>query len=200
MPSPGINKRLTQVEAHDEGVLLVPFSFTINGSSDPDGIVGDLIDTVARSEAGEFLVTLKRRPARCFFGSAGVSETADDTQLSARVDWSTVVSAGTFVVRTFGAATTTLTSGAVTGTLTSGALTGTVTDLTVDLAGAGAPNDPDTAALHAGAVTGTVTSGALTGTVTTLTGTTTGVQVDPTDNLIVGGFLLVSKTNRDGRP
>jgi hypothetical protein len=130
MPSPGLNKRLNPVEAHDEGVTLIPFSFTINGTSDPDGIVGDLLDTVTRNEAGEFLCTLKRRPARCYYGHAEISSTADDVDIYGKVDWSTVVSAGTFVVRC-------------------------------------------------------------------MTGAT---QTDPTDNLVVGGVLVVSKTKRDGRP
>lgn len=129
MPSPGLDKRLTPVVAHDEGTVLVPFSFTINGTSDPDGLQGDLLDTVTRNEAGEFLCTLKRRPARCFAGVAEISSTADDTDIVGKVDWSTVVSAGTFVVR---------------------CMTGAV-------------------------------------------------QTDPTDNLVVGGFLLVGKTTRTGR-
>lgn len=129
MPSPGLDKRLTSVVAHDEGTVLVPFSFTINGTSDPDGLQGDLLDTVTRNEAGEFLCTLKRRPARCFAGVAEISSTADDTDIVGKVDWSTVVSAGTFVVR---------------------CMTGAV-------------------------------------------------QTDPTDNLVVGGFLLVGKTTRTGR-
>lgn len=166
----GLNKKLRPAMAHDEGLVVVPFGFVINGTSDPDGIIGDLVDTVTRSEAGEFVVTLKCKVAKCFFGAAGVSETADDTQLSARVDWSTTESAGTATVRIFGAPTTTLTSGALTGSLTDGTVAdNAVTDLT------------------------------LSGTLTTLTGTTTGVQVDPTDNRIVGGYLLVSKTTRDGR-
>lgn len=99
MPSPGLNKRLNQVESHDEGVVAIPFSFTINGTSDPDGLQGDLLDTVVRNEPGEFLCTLKRRPAVCFVGFAEISSTADDVDIMGKVDWSTVVSAGTFVVR-----------------------------------------------------------------------------------------------------
>lgn len=114
------------MQSAEEGLVLVPFGFTINGTSDPDGIIGDEVDTVARSEAGEFLVTLKRTAPVCFFGDAGVSNTADDVDIYAKVDWSTVASAGTFVVRT-------------------------------------------------------------------MTGAT---QTDPTDNTLVGGFLLVRKTTR----
>ena len=125
----GLNKKLRAVQSHDDGVVLVPFGFVINGTSDPDGLIGDLLDTVVRSEAGEFLCTLKARPAKCFFGHADVSPTADDVDIYGKVDWSSVESAGTFVVRMMTATT----------------------------------------------------------------------QTDPTDNLLVGGFLLVSKTTRDGR-
>jgi len=129
MPTGGLNKKLNKVESHDEGVVLVPFKFQINGTSTPDNLEGDLLDTVARSEAGEFLCTLLKRPARCFGGFAMVSNTADDVDMYCAVDTSTTVSAGTFVVRT-------------------------------------------------------------------MTGAT---QTDPTDNLFVGGFLLVQKTTRRGR-
>jgi len=99
------------------------------GTSDPDGLIGDMLVSVSRSEAGEFLCTLRDKPAVCFYGDASVSVTADDTDIYARVDWSSVVSGGTFVVR---------------------------------------PMDDTT-------------------------------QTDPTDNLLVGGFLLVKKTTRRAR-
>lgn len=92
-------KRLLPVDSTDEGVVLIPFGFTINGTSDPDGLIGDNLATVARSEAGEFLCTLKDVPPYVFFGYAEISSTADDVDIYGKVDWSTVVSAGTFVVR-----------------------------------------------------------------------------------------------------
>lgn len=121
--------RLNNVQAYDEGCVAVPFGCTINGTSDPDGIIGDLIKSVTRNEAGELLFTLKKKPAVCFFGVATVSVTADDVDIYGRVDWSTVVSDGTFTVRF-------------------------------------------------------------------QTGTT---ETDPSDNLLVGGFLLVKKTTRRAR-
>jgi hypothetical protein len=87
------------VEAKDEELVLVPFGFTINGTSDPDGLIGDELVSVTRPEAGEFLCTLKDKPARCFFGHAECSVTADDVDLSGRVDWSAVATDGTFTVR-----------------------------------------------------------------------------------------------------
>lgn len=124
----GLDRVLSQLEVVGEGFAVIPFGFTINGTSDPDAIIGKTLATVVRSEAGEFLCTLAANttPAVCYVGFAGVSNTADDVDMEAIVDWSTVVSASTFVVRT-------------------------------------------------------------------MTGAT---QTDPTDNLLVGGFLLVKKNDR----
>ena len=107
MPTPGLNRRLDKLECSDECVVLIPFKFVINGTSDPDGIEGSMIATVTRNEAGEFLGTLDCRPAKCIVGVASVSNTADDVDMYAIVDWSTVESAGTFVVRTMTGATQT---------------------------------------------------------------------------------------------
>jgi hypothetical protein len=126
MSRPG---KMFLVEAKDEELVVVPFGFTINGTSDPDGLIGDELVSAVRSEAGEFLCTLKDQFAQCFFGHAECSVTADDTDLSGRVDWSTVVSDGTFTVRFLDDTT----------------------------------------------------------------------QTDPTDNLLVGGFLLCKKTLRRAR-
>lgn len=122
-------QKLHLVQSPDEGMEIVPFGFTINGTSDPDGLVGDTLVSVARSEAGEFLCTLRDRYPVCFVGKAEVSNTADDVDLYAKVDWSSVVSSGTFVVRC-------------------------------------------------------------------MTGAT---ETDPTDNLLVGGYLICKKTTRRAR-
>lgn len=122
----GLNRVLSPLENLGEGFAVIPFGFTINSTSDPDAVRGSI--TVARSEAGEFLCTLLDDvpPAQCYVGFASVSNTADDVDMYSIVDWSDVVSAGTFTVRC-------------------------------------------------------------------MTGAT---QTDPTDNLLVGGFLLVRKTDR----
>lgn len=124
-----MRRKLFIPESTDEGVVVVPFGFTINGTSDPDGLIGDCLVSVSRSEAGEFLCTLRDQPAVCFYGDAQISSTADDVDIYAKVDWSSVVSAGTFVVRC-------------------------------------------------------------------MTGAT---ETDPSDDLLVGGFLLVKKTTRRAR-
>lgn len=124
-----LRRKLHLVESSDEGIVLLPFGFTINGTSDPDGAKGDSLASVVRSEAGEFLCTLTGEPVDCFGGWAQVSNTADDVDMYCAVDFSAVDTAGTFVVRTMTAA----------------------------------------------------------------------VQTDPTDNLLVAGFLVVKKTDRVGR-
>ena len=123
----GLNLKLDLLETLGEGFVVIPFGFTVNGVTDADGLKGPIASAV-RSEAGEWLCTLKDNsvPTQCFYGVAAVSNTADDIDMYTLVDWSTVVSAGTFVVRSMVAA----------------------------------------------------------------------VQTDPTDNLLVGGFLLGRKTDR----
>lgn len=120
-----LRRKLHQTECTLEGFVLMPFGFTINGTTHPDGIKGCLT-AVTRAEAGEFSCTADGEPVDCYGGFAQVSNTADDVDMYATVDFSTVDTTGTFVVRT-------------------------------------------------------------------MTGAT---QTDPTDNLLVGGFLLVKKTNR----
>jgi hypothetical protein len=122
----GLSKLLAAVLAHDEGLVLIPFGFTINGTTTPDGVVGLDVSTVSREEAGEFNVTLVDIPAACLFAVAGVSNTADDVDMYARCDWSTVATDGILKVRAQTGAT----------------------------------------------------------------------QTDPTDNLLVGGFLVCRKTSR----
>ena len=103
----GLSKLLTQVLCRDEEVVLLPFGFTINGTSDPDGVTGLGVSTVTRAEAGEFNVTLVDEPAVCLFAVADVSVTADDVDLYARCDWSTVATDGILKVRTMTGATQT---------------------------------------------------------------------------------------------
>jgi hypothetical protein len=94
-----LRRKLFQPECTDEGVVMIPFGFTINGTTTPDGLKGDSLSTVARSEAGEFLCTLTGEPVDCFGGFAQVSNTSDDVDMYCTV--------GTFVVRTMTGATQT---------------------------------------------------------------------------------------------
>ena len=95
------------VECPDEGVVFLPFSFTVNNTSDADGLVGDCLVSAAFSEAGEYLCTLRDKYPACFGGFANISNTADDVDIYAKVDTSSVVSGSTFVVRCMTAATQT---------------------------------------------------------------------------------------------
>lgn len=95
------------VESPDEGLVLVPFSFTVNTTNDADGLSGDSLVAAVFSEAGEYLCTLREKYAFCFGGLANVANTADDVDIYAKVDHSNVASAGTFVVRCMTAATET---------------------------------------------------------------------------------------------
>lgn len=104
----GLNRILQLLEILGDGFVVIPFGFTINGTTTPDGLLGPLA-SVAYSEAGEFLCTLadNSTPYSCIYGCAQPSTTADDTDLDGKVDWSTVASAGTFVVRTMAGGTQT---------------------------------------------------------------------------------------------
>ncbi len=100
-------QKLRLVETADEGIVLVPFQFQVNGTSDADNLKGDNLVSAVFSEAGEYLCTLRDQYAVCLGGFANISNTADDVDLYAKVDFSSVVSAGTFVVRCMTGATET---------------------------------------------------------------------------------------------
>lgn len=101
-----LRRKLFVPESTDEGVVIVPFGFQINGTSNPDNLTG-AITAVTRNEAGEFLCTLEGEPVSCFYGHADVSSTADDVDIYGKVDWSTVATTGQFVVRFMTGATET---------------------------------------------------------------------------------------------
>ena len=123
-----LRRKLFVPECTDEGVAIVPFGCTVNGTTHPDGLTG-FVTAAVRDEAGEFSLTLDGEPVSCFYAAAAVSNTSDDVDMYCTCDWSTVATTGVLKVRT-------------------------------------------------------------------MTGAT---QTDPTDNLLIGGFLLVKKTNRNRR-
>ncbi len=75
----GLNRPLLPLECLGDGFVVIPFTFTINGTTHPTVFAGP-ISGVVRDEAGEFTLTLLDNsvPALCYFGDAGVSVTADD--------------------------------------------------------------------------------------------------------------------------
>lgn len=96
----GINKKLFRVLANEDSLVLVPFQFTVNGTTNPTVMKGDMIvRTITRNSAGNWTLTLKSRPAFCYMGVAKVSNTSN-VDLVGHVDWTTAKSAGTIVVRT----------------------------------------------------------------------------------------------------
>jgi hypothetical protein len=99
--------KLFGVQTSEEGVVLIPWSFTANGTSDADGL-SDTLESAVFSEAGEYLCTLRDTPAECYAGPPpNVSNTADDVDLYAKVDVTNVAVNGTFVVRCMTGATET---------------------------------------------------------------------------------------------
>lgn len=96
----GLDRKLSLLEVVGEGFVLIPFGFTINGTSDPTAIIGKTLASATYAEAGEYLCTLATNttPYQVYFGAVFVSNTADDVDIYGAVDWSTVTSAGTFRV------------------------------------------------------------------------------------------------------
>lgn len=93
-----LKHKLFEVETTDEGVVIMPFGFTINGTSDPDGLTG-CVTAAVRDEAGEFSLTLEGEPVSCFYAHADISTTADDVDIYGKCDWSTVATTGVLKVR-----------------------------------------------------------------------------------------------------
>lgn len=101
-------QKLHVVQAPDEGLVLVPYQFRVNGSSDGDDISGDTLVSAVLSEAGEYLCTLRDKYPTCFGGTPpNVSNTADDVDIYGKVDTSSVVTNSTFTVRCMTGATQT---------------------------------------------------------------------------------------------
>lgn len=91
--------KLHNVQTTEEGVVLIPYQFQVNGTSNADHLSDTLVSAVF-SEAGEYLCTLRDMPAVCYAGPPpNISNTADDVDLYAKVDVTNVAVNGTFVVR-----------------------------------------------------------------------------------------------------
>lgn len=99
------NKRLRrkrhQVECTDEGCVLVPFAFSINGTTTPKLLLGDELLTLSRTSAGKFAgQTRDAGYARIFGGFFSVSNTGDSDDFVGKCDWSSVAASGAFTLRT----------------------------------------------------------------------------------------------------
>lgn len=101
-------KKTHQVVSTDEEVCLVPYSFVVNGTSDADGLDGDELVSAAFSEAGEYLLTFRSKYAKVLAAPPpNIHNSADDVDLYAKIDTSTLVSAQTATVRCMTGATQT---------------------------------------------------------------------------------------------
>lgn len=98
---------LSPVYVPDEGIVLVPFGFQVNGTSDPDNLKGDKLTTATRAAAGRFTLTLAvgTAPYSVVFGTASASTVANSTDVKCQVDWSTTATDRIFTVRTMAGAT-----------------------------------------------------------------------------------------------
>ncbi len=99
------NKRLRrkrfELECSDEGGVLIPFAFSINGTTTPTLLLGDELLTLSRSAAGKFAMTTRDLGAgRIFGGFCSVSNTGDTDDFVGKVDWSSWNGNGTLTIRT----------------------------------------------------------------------------------------------------
>lgn len=91
-------QKLEGMQTPDEGVVDVPFGFTINGTSDPDGLVGDALVSATRVSAGKIKCQARDKAAVVFFATALLSVVSGTTDIVSRVDWSSYETDGTFIV------------------------------------------------------------------------------------------------------
>lgn len=106
------DRKLALVEAVDEGVVALPFSFITRGTSVPDTIKGAIVSavsgvsTLVRTSAGLFTFTATDKPYEVV--GATVSCTSGATEdIVPHIDASLMTSTGVITVRTMTAATPT---------------------------------------------------------------------------------------------
>ncbi len=107
MPAIG-DRKLSLVEAVDEGLVTIPFAFQIDGTSNPNNVQGDEILTrlVTRTSAGLFTFTLVNKPYSVVGG--GVTCTSGATEdIVPHLDASLATSTGVITVRTMTTTTAT---------------------------------------------------------------------------------------------
>jgi len=104
----GYDRPLSLTESVDGGLVLVPFCFTINGSSNPDAVLGDQILSrlVTRTSAGLFTFTLVNLPYAVVGGSVCCNSGATE-DIVPHLDASLANSTGVVTVRTITATTAT---------------------------------------------------------------------------------------------
>ena len=96
----GYDRMLSDVKCVDDGLVLVPFCFTINGTSDPDAVLGDQISgrTVTRTSAGLFTFTLYNVPYAVVGGAVAMTSGATE-DIGVHLDASLGATTGVITVR-----------------------------------------------------------------------------------------------------
>ncbi len=103
-----IPNNLLPLETTDQGLVAIPYGFRVNGTSDPDGVTGDAIVSVAFAEAGEYVLTFRNKPVAVLGAlPPNIENTADDVDLYAKIDPSDMVANGKATVRCMTGATQT---------------------------------------------------------------------------------------------
>ncbi len=102
------DRKLVQPEIVDEGVVMIPFAFQINATSDPNNVQGDEVSgrVVTRTSAGLFTFTLVDKAYSVIGG--GVTCTSGATEdIVPHLDPTLVPTTGVVTVRTMTAGTPT---------------------------------------------------------------------------------------------
>ena len=74
-----LSRLLQQIMSVDAGLIVIPWSFTINGTSNPTVWTGDLIKAPVRNSAGKFTLELRNQPYAIVGGDASMLLVASDT-------------------------------------------------------------------------------------------------------------------------
>lgn len=117
----GVNIPRRPLQTVADNLLVLPISFTVNGTTNPT-VFSNTLHGVTRSSPGKWVLEVRRSigvPYRCIYAVSGISSVADALDLIPKIDWSTVATDGLFTYRTLTGATHT---DPADGTLCGGAL------------------------------------------------------------------------------
>jgi hypothetical protein len=94
------DRRLQNLRVLDDGVVACPFSFVINGTSAPDGVLGDIVSGRTVTYAtGKFTFTMANLPYSVL-AAHGNHQGGDATDFTVDVDYSAATTTGVITVRT----------------------------------------------------------------------------------------------------
>lgn len=101
-----IGRTLTTPQVLDQGVVLVPFAFKTDGTTDPSDLKGQFLSSVSYTSQGKWTCTLSDIPYDVLgIAAANVEHSADNVDLYCEATVlatapHTGTGAGTFIVRT----------------------------------------------------------------------------------------------------